>query len=125
VSRELHVLALSPFFSVSIFLCLVFIVGSVASQWNCLNLLIAPGIVARTPTVGWCSLLTFTRCRELIKSAGKLWWSCLSCTCCCCWWSRKGNVFGDSRCNGFGGYPETQVWNMCLDFSVEHGSWTT
>jgi len=125
VSRELPVLALSPFFSVSVFLCLVFTMGSIASRWNCLYLLIAPEITVRTPTVGWCLSSTLTTCRELIKSAGKLWWSSPSCTCYCCQWSWKGSVFGDSCCNGFGGCPGTQVWNMYLDFSVGHVSRTT
>jgi hypothetical protein len=122
VSWELHVLALSPFFSVFVFLCLVFVVGSVVGRWNGLNLLVAPRIAAWTPTIGWCSSSTFTRCKELMKSAGKLWWSSPSRTCYCYQWSQKGSVSGDNRCNGFGGCPMTHVWNMCLDFSVGHGS---
>ncbi len=47
MSRELLLFALSPFFSVFIFLYLVFSVGSVAGQWNGLNLLVAPKIVSR------------------------------------------------------------------------------
>ncbi len=54
--------------------------------------LLLPKLLVETLTIGWCSLSTFTHCKELMKLARNLWWSNPSRTCYCCQWSRKGCV---------------------------------
>jgi hypothetical protein len=46
-------------------------VGSVGSPVVWLSLPVAFGIAAETQFVGWCLSLSFTHCRELMKSVGK------------------------------------------------------